>query len=196
MSKKSEQRITEEKEIQYYSAIVNSWITTLFERDKGLLSLSAGGIAIVVTLITTIGYGNLVTLILSYVAIILFIISLVSVLIIFRRNADYLENVINDNQKEDECLKMLDKITITTFITGIIFASAAGITISINKYMETAMPKKNTNINKTSKQDSLNKISSMQPLQKSLNGITATQAPKKINSSTSQSQTNTDNKKK
>jgi hypothetical protein len=37
----------QEKQVQFYSALVNAWLTTKLERDKSLLALSAGNISVI-----------------------------------------------------------------------------------------------------------------------------------------------------
>jgi hypothetical protein len=43
------------KEVEYFAAIANAWVNTRVEHDKSLLTLSAGGIGLLITLLSTVG---------------------------------------------------------------------------------------------------------------------------------------------
>lgn len=55
----NEERNTQEKDIQFYAASVTAWFNTRLEHDKSLLALSAGGIGLLVTLLTTVGVKSI-----------------------------------------------------------------------------------------------------------------------------------------
>ena len=44
-----------QKEIALYSAVVQAWAGTRMEKDRSILNLSAAGIGLLVTLLTTVG---------------------------------------------------------------------------------------------------------------------------------------------
>lgn len=155
-----------EKSIAYYSALVNAWIETKMEGDKSIISLSAGGIGLLVGLLSTVGIRYRWELILYVVAIILFIVSILLVLIVFRRNSKYIEDVIKYNKEYDRPLEILDKLIIYLFIIALVFSSAIGIITALNNYKGVKM--KNTKDIAAS----FNKISLLNPQgTKSLNEI-------------------------
>lgn len=43
--------LKQQKELALYTAQVDAWVTTSFERDKSLLTLSAGGIGLLLTIL-------------------------------------------------------------------------------------------------------------------------------------------------
>jgi len=51
-------RELEGKNIAHYAAILNAWIRTKMERDKVLITLSAGGVGLLITLFSTAGIGH------------------------------------------------------------------------------------------------------------------------------------------
>ncbi|WDT74288.1 MAG: hypothetical protein MPW16_13610 [Candidatus Manganitrophus sp.] len=51
----SEENDYKAKELAFYEATVNAWITTKFEKDKHLLTLSLAAIGLLITLLTTVG---------------------------------------------------------------------------------------------------------------------------------------------
>ena len=123
-----------DKEGQFYSAITNAWFATRLEKDKTLITLSAGGIGLLVTLVTTVGTSNLFVLIAFISAILCFVISTISVLVIFDKNAQYLERLKDNNQINDPSLKRLDKVAFLSFIIGTILALIIGLFAGIEQY--------------------------------------------------------------
>lgn len=105
------------------------------EVDKSLLTLSAGGIGLLVTLLSTVGVDSLQTLILSAFAMSAFGICLLTVLFILKRNAHHLEKVISENATESALLEFLDKLAIGSFIVALLFSSCLGICIAAKSLM-------------------------------------------------------------
>lgn len=94
----SEPELEKQKEVAFYSALVDAWITTQFEKDKSLLYLSSGGIGILVTLMTTIGVSSFCELVFFAIGLFAFILSVLGVLIIFGYNAKYIEALISEKK--------------------------------------------------------------------------------------------------
>lgn len=82
-----------QKRIEYHAASYNAWFNTSLEHDKSLLALSAGGIGLLLTLLTTIGLSSAEALVLYVSAIMCFVVALVAILVVFRRNRTYIENI-------------------------------------------------------------------------------------------------------
>ncbi len=140
------------KDIEYYSNLVNAWFNTKLEKDKSILSISAGGLGLLVTLISTIGVNNLTELILFIIAIFLFMISIVSMISIFERNSKRLENEVANNNSKDLFLGLLDKIGSLSFSIAIIITFIIGVSVSIhsfNKKKESQVIKENKIITTT-----------------------------------------------
>lgn len=156
------------KDVAYYSAQVNAWLSTQFEHDKSLLTLSAGGIGLLITLLSTIGIRSVETLILYGLALLSFCICLGTLLWIFRRNAKHLEDVVANKAENDPILAVLDNVAISTFLLGVIFSSVIGVSTAVTSYQE-----RNSQM---AKNDSLEEkiqkvISGQTQIQESLNGI-------------------------
>ena len=181
--------IKEQKEVEYYSALVNGWVNTRMEASKTKVALSAGAIGILVSLLTTVGVESFLALLIYCFAIFSFAICCIFELIVFHKNSDYLESVIKGNKNEDQLLSFLDKVSISSFIFGIVLAFIIGLSAGWNKYNESlkeqAMTKKNLTINTQNPVDLT---------EKSLNGI-AKLSPDNSSSSSSDNstQTNTQN---
>ncbi len=90
----TEQEIREHKEIEFYAAAVNAWLGTSLEHDKSLLTLSAGGVGLLVTLLSTVGLHFADALIIYVAALVAFTICLSAVLWIFKRNRAHLQDAI------------------------------------------------------------------------------------------------------
>lgn len=108
MSMPSPEQLKHDQDVEYYSALAHGWVQTRMAKDKGLLSLSAAGIGLLVTLLTSVGVTSRVLWVLYTLAILLFAFCLVIVLIIFHCNSKYLSDVINKNAKRSCLLKRLD----------------------------------------------------------------------------------------
>lgn len=52
------QEIEDLKTVEYYSAAVTAWFNTALEHDKSILTLAAGGIGLLITLLTTVGLST------------------------------------------------------------------------------------------------------------------------------------------
>jgi hypothetical protein len=125
-----------EKEVAFYTANLEAWFETRFEHDKSLLTLSAGAIGLLLTLISTVGVNSIESLILHILALFSFITCLASLLAIFKLNSAHLENVVKGKLESDPVLGFLDKTAIFTFMAGVIFSSIIGISTAVTKYTE------------------------------------------------------------
>ena len=129
-----------DKEVAYYSAIVQGWINTRMERDKSLLTLSAAALGLLVTLLTSVGVKSILLAAFYALAIICFTCALITAIKIFRRNADYLEKIAQEKDKEnlkteEVCLRKLDKLLYLSFIIGVVFALVIGVISAINNFI-------------------------------------------------------------
>jgi hypothetical protein len=168
-----------EKEVQFYAQTIAAWFNTRLEHDKSLLTLSAGGIALLITLLTTVGVKSVEGLVLYILSIISFIACLISVLFIFSRNASYLESVIKSNTPTDPILKTLDRIAILCFLLGVIMASILGVSVATTSFIkkeEVKMSSESKNKKVEIVKESFNGANNLRPQSpeviKSFNGIT------------------------
>ena len=111
------------KEIEFYSANVNAWINSSFELDRNLLTLSAGGVALLLTLLTTFGVSSSEALVLYIVAMLSFLTCLISVLIVFNKNKSHIEQVLQRNIAIDTTLVFIDKLAIYSFGIGVLLST-------------------------------------------------------------------------
>ena len=166
----NEEDCYKEKDVAFYSATVNAWYTTKFEKDKHLLSLSTAGVGLLVTLATTVGALTLCTAAMYFLAVFSFLVCILTVLSIFSRNADHLQRLIKEDEDEDKdpFLDLLDKSASTSFVFGIIFTLLVGLFSGIQNFkgQEVGMEKdlKNTVTTSTEREErSVNGAGGMRP---------------------------------
>jgi hypothetical protein len=176
--------LTQHKEIEYYASNVDGWFATALEHDKSVLGLSAGGIGLLLTLLTTVGLSSVWALTLYIVALACFVVALVTILFIFRRNRSYIEQVVaGEARKSDPLLSNADTIALLAFGLGVILTAIIGIATAVQSYAskESPMSKEpKTTSQPVPLRESFNGVSSLRPsttVTKSFNGA-ANLAPK------------------
>lgn len=186
--------VDEQKRVEFYSAGLTAWYTTRLEHDKSLLTLSAGGIGLLMTLMTTVGVSSAESLVLYVCALVAFLICLGAVLVIFRKNATHLEEVIAGTASQnDSALTRLDIVGTWSFAFGVVFSVVIGISAAINSYgnVEKKMSRSDQKqSNPGIVQESFNGAARLQPqadLTKSFNGIAKLQPPSPQSSSSTES---------
>ncbi len=124
----------EKQDLAHYTALVTAWFNTRLEHDKSLLTLSAAGIGLLISVATKVAIDSAVDLFLYIAALAVFVLCLVTILLIYRQNSKHLEDVIQRQTANDLFLSILDVTAIFTFIAGIVFSSAFGIRIAIHSF--------------------------------------------------------------
>lgn len=129
------QEIEDHKTVEYYSAAVTAWFNTALKHDKSILTLAAGGIGLLITLLTTVGLSTAEALVLYVFAIGCFVVALVSVLIVFRNNKIHIENILAGKQTgTDPCLAKVDLVAIWAFGLGVVLTAVIGISAAIHSF--------------------------------------------------------------
>lgn len=201
------EEIAHQKEVEYYASSVNAWFNTSLEHDKSILTLAAGGIGLLITLLTTIGLSTAEALVLYIGAITSFLVALISVLVVFRYNRTYIEQVLAGKVAgNDPVLAKADSIALWAFGVGVVFTAVIGIAAAIHSYTskEKAMsnePTKSTqsvplresfngapNLQPSIEQRSFNGASNLQPQPIASTATPVASTPTPVTSSTSQTQ--------
>lgn len=171
----TQDEITQQKEIEFYAASVNAWYGSSLEHDKSIFALSAGGVGLLVSLMTTVGVTSIFVLLLHAVAIVFFLFCLAFLLYIFRRNQRHIEQVLNvQDPINDPGLQRVDLLVLITFWLGVFFSASVGVASGFKIYEkeQQAMSEKKQVVqpigNKSMAQDSFSGITN---LQKSFNGV-------------------------
>ncbi|CBL45539.1 Conserved hypothetical protein [gamma proteobacterium HdN1] len=163
--------VERQKDIAHYAASVEAWISTSLELDKSLLALSSGGIALIITFISTVGLKTVEMAVMSICAILSFLVCVVSVLYIFRKNKDHLKKSIQGVEVSDPSLAFADKIAAYSFGLAAILSAVIGVSAAINSLVNgrnSVSEEKKRPVELTVSMDSLNEIA---VLKKSLNEI-------------------------
>lgn len=186
--------MSDDKEVAFYSAKVNAWFNTKLEYDKSLLVLSAGAIGLLITLLTTTSVGSSTLLCIFVVAIVCFLLCIIFILFIFTWNAKHLEELIQGNIRNSKILFFLDKLSVFSFIIGIIFASIFSYVAAENRVnsMEKSMSEKKES-NQSISKESFDGASNLYPKiieKKSFNGAQNLIPSRKPNSDTTNSSGN------
>lgn len=119
-SKVLENSLYNEKSVAYYTESVAAWYQTKLERDKSILTISAGTIGLMITLSCSFLGDNSFSwaaFILFLISTIFFAVTIVCSIIIFNKNADYIEHVIKEETPQS--MGLYDWIF---FILGIVVA--------------------------------------------------------------------------
>jgi hypothetical protein len=166
----------DEKEIAWYAAGLGAWYATRLEHDKSLLTLSAGGIGLLITLESTVGIPSLTAMIFASLAILAFIACLVAVLLIFKGNSDHLEEVVQAGKGHSPRLAFLDRFAIYAFLVGVILSCVVGFAGAAHSVATKGFGMADDKKTKTTTYaaDSVNGVHRMKPvdkISKSFNGV-------------------------
>lgn len=118
--------VGDERKNAYYSALIGAWISTKMERDRTLLALSAGGLAVLAGLLTAFRVRTSCGLVLYSLAAFSFLVSIVAGILIYERNAVYLRReakaFLADGPPagHDTLLAFLDYTLMASFVLGVV----------------------------------------------------------------------------
>jgi hypothetical protein len=119
----------------FYTAMVNAWLNTRLEHDKQLLSLSTTAIGLLVTLSKTVGVSNLFQAIIVWFALLSFLVTIISVTCVLKKNSAYIEEVMNRSlhhaSESSAYLKRSDKLASQSFNLGVSLVVLIGICSTI-----------------------------------------------------------------
>lgn len=197
----TDQEKHDQKEVAFYAAAVEAWLGTSLEHDKSLLTLSAGGIGLLITLLSTVGLHSAESMILYIVALFAFFCCLITVLWIFKRNRSHLEEAIRGGKTvTDRGLAALDTVAIASFLFGAVLSAIIGVAAAVNSFETQESPMSKDDKGRHHANDSVNGILNMRPtsvatptpvdpLSKSFNGIMNMRPDAQQPASTTQTQT-------
>ena len=169
-----------QKRVEYYAASYNAWFNTSLEHDKSLLALSAGGIGLLLTLLTTVGLSSAEALVLYIGAITCFVVALIVILFVFRRNRTHIEDILSGKStSNDPLLTILDATALWAFGVGVVFTAFIGFAAAINSYSSKEKTMENKIVNQLKNVPVLESFNNAVNLQKSFNNV-ATLMPQPI----------------
>lgn len=115
--------------VEFYSQSYASFYNTTMEKDKSILTVSAGGIGFLITILTISKEITLAEYILFLVAALSFIVAIFIIIQIFGKNADYIISLTtdtNDCEEKESKLKTLDSVATCAFVAGIVISVILG----------------------------------------------------------------------
>lgn len=190
-----ERREFEGKNIAHYSVLLQAWVDTRMERDRTIVALSAAGVALVVTILTTIGPKHAWEMGFYGGAVAGFVLAIAVSLFIFHRNSAHIEEAIRGSSKNDPLLEKFDSIHTVAFLAGVILLAIVGVASAFHTLNEESSMNDKTKTSSMLTQgiltgDSINGIGALAPadvLKKSLSGI-GTLKPQAAQPATNQNQ--------
>jgi len=124
--------------------LVNASINTQIEREKQLLTLSSSAIALLVTLLRTVGVSNSLQIVFFGVALIAFLVTVILALEILNKNAKYIDQILMGRGTKNK-YEFLNRWATISFMIGIIMVVIIGMYSAIISLSE-----KETKMNKDS----------------------------------------------
>jgi hypothetical protein len=156
-------RELEGKNISHYSVLLQAWIDTRMERDKTLVTLSAAGIGLLVTILTTVGVPYLWVTILYAFSFIGFLVTIWTSLQIYQRNSVHIENELRGKSEKDHMLETFDRLSLKAFLTASIFAISIGLVSASSHFIDTGVDKMAKKVQTPGGTRSLNGIGNLRP---------------------------------
>jgi hypothetical protein len=123
------------RDVEFYAAALDGYYTTSFEYDKGIFTLAAGGLGLLVTLLTTSTLKTLPELFGYLGGITAFSVDLLLLLWVFRLNKGHIEHVIlEQEQLSSKKLKRVDFAVACFFVIGVAFTGFVGVSAGMDSY--------------------------------------------------------------
>ena len=116
-----------ERDRAWYSAAVAGWIDSRMERDRSLISLSAGGLGLLITILSTVGPARRWLLWLYLLAAIAFLVTCLACLSVFSANARHLEKLAAGQEGISTRLSRHDTLSMWSFGLGITVSLAIAL---------------------------------------------------------------------
>lgn len=154
-----------QEDLIFRTAVTEAWFATRMEKDKSLLVLSTGAIGFLIAVITTVNSITTATFGLFCLAVFSFVMVIIFLTVIFSKNADYLESVLDDSEDktQDEVLEDLDKFSSVFFFLGLAATAIIGLSFAFDKIEGGQRMSNDKKNNGTPTQKSLNGVSKLKP---------------------------------
>lgn len=135
MTSGEEQQTDADKRSAHYSALLGLWISTRMEKDKVLVSVSAGGIGLLVTLLVTAGPATAAGLALFLADIAAFGVVIVIELDVLNISAALVKRLLDDPNaaSSDQLLQTVEGVAAWIFSAALILALAIGALVCVEQ---------------------------------------------------------------
>ena len=122
-----------QKRIAFYTEIVGAWIETRMERDRAILTLSAAGIGLLVTILTTTSLPARWLIYVYALAGSAFLVACLTCVSVFSKNARHLEEIVQKRSGIGEGLERHDLVSAITFGIGVLAFIVIGVSSAYYK---------------------------------------------------------------
>ena len=184
------------KNIANYQVLLSAWIQTRMERDKAVVTVSAAGIGLLVTLLTTVGVHDFWQRFVTIGAFIGFFGSIWISLTIYELNAGHIEYSLKGGNGKDPKLERCDKLSRAFFSSGIVCLMLLGLIATFTSKGGDMAKERNKTTGEQKLKESINGVNKISPDQlevgKSLSGI-GNLSPQNLSSPIPASTQNTNN---
>lgn len=171
--------LNDSKQVEFFSQGVAAWFNSALEHDKSLLSLSVAGIGFLIS-IMQVSVDSVFTLVIYVSAIFSFLVCIVSILMIFKRNKKHILDVFSGETDDDSILNILDSTASFSFLTAMLLSAILGIFSAITTYIDRGNKMANDSTNKITQPvatfDSVNGFSKLITTNESFSGMAGLQA--------------------
>ncbi|CAJ3336335.1 hypothetical protein [Burkholderia pseudomallei] len=156
--------VTDERDVAFYAAALDAFYTTSLEYDKGLFTLAAGGLGLLVTLLTTAGLTSVAELVAYLIGIAAFAVALFLKLWTFQLNKVHIIHVVQGtDQLSNEKLKKVDSAAMGAFAVGVVCAAVVGVLAAIDSFDKVKQMADKKPTSPIVRSDSVNGIKKVRP---------------------------------
>lgn len=128
--------MNEEEQREYRNLLRQSWVTSSFEKDKSILTVSSAGIGLLITLASAFPIKDKITLFVFMAATLAFMIAVCAAIWIFSENRKVVLEQLHP-EKSVRCIaKTLDRLLIYSFLTGLILSTFLAILVAVDSYVD------------------------------------------------------------
>ena len=134
--------MNEEEQKEFRGQLRNAWIQTSLERDKSILTLSFGAIGLLFVIVDQLPIDSKTTLLIFLLAILAFVVSVVSIVWIFQENRSLLESQLKEKEENSKLAGFLDKLAVGGFLLGLFFSCILVFQYAMNSYDNNTLKRK------------------------------------------------------
>jgi hypothetical protein len=125
----------DDQAVAFYASGLDAFYATGLEQDKSILALSAGGIGLLITLLTTVGVTSLFQLAGYLSGITCFAVAVLLILVVFAKSKKHIIEVVSNTYDiENRTLQRLDKSAMLFFGLGAMCSALVGVSAALYSY--------------------------------------------------------------
>ena len=118
----------------YKNLLAQSWVTSSFEKDRSILTVSSAGIGLLIALANAFPIKNELTLVIFIIALLSFTLSVGFAIWIFSENKKIVISALYPEKGKAGLGKILDRLLVTTFLMGLSLSSILAFLFAVDSY--------------------------------------------------------------